>query len=335
MTEDDRKKVFWLLKKYSSYTAWKTLGDAFHAFTNGWEFAVKRVAAKDQDEFIVGALKRFWDGCKGFDRGLPHLKRGEHHVFRYKAGGELGWHALSAVAYAQDLMNPREYVFDWMANKDQVRSLWGRVNYAWSGLSAVVAPTSPDPKAFNREDFFDPIFEPFNFPSTLSNVPDPTAVTVESGEEVPLDGIWEPEWQDPSKKHSRVVGIRSLFTPIEPRGLQKGCMNYLVSGSIAPPYQDSRSTPLMPVRWRLIWEDTRYKDGVVPAEEAKYLAPAQQAPSSHKDSDALRAKAGEPCPRAGIWKSIDAKGISRSYKDGEMMVDFGSSYGLTIWQWIE
>lgn len=71
------------------------------------------------------------------------------------------------------------------------------------------------------------------------------------------------------------------------------------------------------------------------ADESDLPSTPAIAASASADNGILRTKAGEPCPRAGIWKSIDAKGISRSYKDGEMMADLGSSYGLTIWQWIE
>jgi hypothetical protein len=56
MTEDNRKKVFWLLQKYSSYTAWKNLGDAFRAFTDAFELALKRPALKlDRDSLWFDA----------------------------------------------------------------------------------------------------------------------------------------------------------------------------------------------------------------------------------------------------------------------------------------
>lgn len=335
MTEDDRRKIFWLLKKYSSYTAWKTLGDAFHEFTDAWEYAVKKAKPEDQDEFIVGAFKDFLDGCRGFDDGLPQLKRGERHVFRRRTGGDLGWHASYAVSYAEDIMNPREYVFDWMVNKDKVQNSIAKVSQLRKGSSAVVELSDPTSPAANREYMFDSLFEPFNFPPNLGDVPTPTETTIDSGKEVPLDGIWEPEWRDPSKKQNRVVGIRSLFTPVEPSDLQKGCMNYLIAGTIAPPYQDSSRDPVMPVRWRLIWQDTRYRDGTIPDEEADYLAPTSAMPSHHAEEGALRVKAGQPCPRAGTWESLDAKGVKRTYKEGDIMADLGSAYGFTLWQFIE
>ena len=50
---------------------------------------------------------------------------------------------------------------------------------------------------------------------------------------------------------------------------------------------------------------------------------------------ALRAKAGQPCPRAGMWQSQDAKAEKRFYKEGDLMADLHSEYGMTIWQWVK
>lgn len=337
MTDDDRKRVLWLLKKYSSYILWNSWSDAFHAFTDEWEYAARHAAPPlDADDFWVEALKGFWEACSCFDQGLSRLKHGDRHIFRSRNN----WQIFEQLRYLDRLMDETEYVHDWMTNKDAIKQRYLEQDSLAYGPGWITEAFEGHPAARNEENVFRTPRYPFkldyvqfNFPSNLESVPAPSGTTVDSGQEVPLSGIWEPEWQDASMKKSRVVGIRSLFTPIEPRDLRKGCMNYLVSGSVAPPYQKNSGVPIMPVRWRLIWEDTRYKDGVIPAEEAEYLAPAQQASSSRQDINALRAKAGDLCPRAGIWKSIDANGISRRYKDGEPMADLGSSYGLTIWQW--
>jgi hypothetical protein len=105
MNEDDRKRVFWMLKKYSSYTAWKVLGDAFQAFPDGWEYAVNHVQPPlDSDDFWVEALKSFWKGCEGFDRGLPLLKQGDRYIYRNKAN----WLIRHQIKYAYRLMDPVE-----------------------------------------------------------------------------------------------------------------------------------------------------------------------------------------------------------------------------------
>lgn len=47
----------------------------------------------------------------------------------------------------------------------------------------------------------------------------------------------------------------------------------------------------------------------------------------------LWAKAGETCPKAGIWRSTDPGATPRSYEAGETMAHAGSAYGLTVWRW--
>lgn len=49
----------------------------------------------------------------------------------------------------------------------------------------------------------------------------------------------------------------------------------------------------------------------------------------------LRAKAGEPCPKAGVWQPMDADAMQqRTYEVGETMTNLGSAYGITVWRWI-
>lgn len=49
----------------------------------------------------------------------------------------------------------------------------------------------------------------------------------------------------------------------------------------------------------------------------------------------LRAKAGEPCPRAGVWESMDVGAVRRrTYEAGETMGNLGSAYGITVWRWM-
>lgn len=48
----------------------------------------------------------------------------------------------------------------------------------------------------------------------------------------------------------------------------------------------------------------------------------------------LRARAGDPCPKAGIWQPLDVDALPRTYRAGESMANLGSAYGLTVWRWL-
>ncbi|MDN2702182.1 DUF1911 domain-containing protein [Janthinobacterium sp. SUN100] len=51
--------------------------------------------------------------------------------------------------------------------------------------------------------------------------------------------------------------------------------------------------------------------------------------------DELRAKAGDPCPKAGLWQSLDVVPALRRYQQHEEMDNLGSLYGLTVWRFTE
>ena len=51
-------------------------------------------------------------------------------------------------------------------------------------------------------------------------------------------------------------------------------------------------------------------------------------------NEELRAKAGQLCPKAGVWQSTDSGAARRFYKAGEPMADLKSAYGYTVWQWV-
>lgn len=46
-----------------------------------------------------------------------------------------------------------------------------------------------------------------------------------------------------------------------------------------------------------------------------------------------RCEAGQPCPREGYWFTPAQAGSRRFFKAGEVMPEFKSDYGATIWQW--
>ncbi len=47
----------------------------------------------------------------------------------------------------------------------------------------------------------------------------------------------------------------------------------------------------------------------------------------------LRCEANKPCPREGWWFTPAKADSRRHFKQGEVMPEFSTDYGLTIWQW--
>jgi hypothetical protein len=49
----------------------------------------------------------------------------------------------------------------------------------------------------------------------------------------------------------------------------------------------------------------------------------------------LRAKAGSPCAKTGMWQSMDSQERCQHFGIGEPMASLESNYGLTVWRYIE
>jgi hypothetical protein len=94
MSEDDRRKLFWYLKRTSSYTAWKARAEAFDRFAAVVEHQVRDepVAmgnwkdpawATNWENFYTEILK----GQVLYEQGLKRLREGDRSVWRYNDRG--------------------------------------------------------------------------------------------------------------------------------------------------------------------------------------------------------------------------------------------------------
>jgi hypothetical protein len=85
-------------------------------------------------------------------------------------------------------------------------------------------------------------------------------------------------------------------------------------------------------------EELKTKDNMFPSPETVAVAttwhPLIPSGRPAATNEELYAKAGEPCPRAGIWQPMEPGAAQRSYAVGETMANLGSAYGITVWRWI-
>jgi hypothetical protein len=49
----------------------------------------------------------------------------------------------------------------------------------------------------------------------------------------------------------------------------------------------------------------------------------------------LRAKAGDLCPKPGVWQSLDFESTHRRFESEQPMPDLNSAYGLTVWRFLD
>jgi len=53
------------------------------------------------------------------------------------------------------------------------------------------------------------------------------------------------------------------------------------------------------------------------------------------EGNELRTKANDPCPKSGLWQSLDVPPKTKRYEIEQPMADLGSAYGLTVWKFVE
>lgn len=130
----------------------------------------------------------------------------------------------------------------------------------------------------------------------------------QTGDEVPWTGVWYPS-----------VGLEGHSLTFAIKGLR-----------MQPAYQVVKTA-----------EERRRESGgaifsspetVAVATAWHPVIPSGRQVDSNKE---LRAKGSEPCPKAGVWESMDAGAVrERVYAVGEPMASLGSAYGITVWRWL-
>jgi hypothetical protein len=164
-------------------------------------------------------------------------------------------------------------------------------------------------------------------PAVFPRHPVDKAITAKPGQRCPRTGVWVPsQWIDDG------AGDFSLAFCLEGRPMQPA---YRIVGREV----------------RDVWEEYDLKLGVehepvdphllsgtlvTQAEDTTwYFMHKPEALKQLPARPRLRCEANEPCPREGWWFTPAKPGSRRHFKQGEVMPEFRSDWGRTIWQWDE
>jgi|GEM_PF-4253058 len=343
--QHNRRRLFWLLQKWSSYTVWAHYAKQFDVFVKAYEEALATWPDGERPpEYNVRFAYLAQDL---YPKGLAALARGDRSMWRTMREDAYLLCAAWMASKGMDGVTSAEInKYDggergvplytvWTERLEQLRLLKEAATPKWAEFVYEPRPTYADwhpiayrpseglPEAFFQSTRQDQDVGPL--PTHCPDTPPPTSTLVESGERIPNDGIWE-----------------QVFPHRAPG--ETDCLNYFVKGAIAPWIDDPNHDYVhgkqfaLPATWRLVWEDTRYLDGVIP-DESFYFNPVitVQEPVEAQGTAPLipssgRCEAGQPCPQAGIWWTPAKPDARRAFVQGEAMPDFpGSSYGATIW----
>ena len=301
-----KRKIFYCLKRASSYTAWKRAAAAYGRFADEVETAVRLIA--DENCFPASKdLVKVLESKVKYEKGLAGLMAGDKSVLRWSSIGYLSAVNREISDY-YTLLNPREYLLDRIPNIEALTKACHEAGNARLDAGFVEPGMIDLPAPWFYGDWLKDEFAKYPIPADLPPVPPVNhAVHVKSRDVVPITGIYEPETLD-------------------------GCMNYLIAGAPAPLYETATSDNSFVVSWSLVWEDTRYQEdhfvfGRIPPEEASYFpaekpttAATAQAPTVL--GDMLISDTGQTCPKTGLWSIAERLDVTLSVDQGTEMPQF-------------
>jgi len=307
-----RRKLFWLLQRLSSYSLWQRKRDAWAYFTQQYELALKTWPEEITNGFHAKSIIRAYEALRLYDEGLPELAVGNRQVWQIKNGEFYQLfrpvNLVNSFFYlpchergGQEEAYPPEIE---KLNKLKIAAeFWGD-NLLYPPQKGVcnifdaAYLLNPENYRYNLKTLSYPVF-----PKDLPSVPERSDIIIRTDDPVPCDGIWEPVKIQYNHKlliiKTDIGGFKNL-----------GAYNYFIRGIAAPRqvYYDvliEGDTELVlpedPIRyrdvhWRLVWEDTRYCEGIIPDESEYFL---DDEPGSR-----ITCRSGERCPHSGHWVTI-------------------------------
>ncbi|MGF6570071.1 hypothetical protein ABH945_002182 [Paraburkholderia sp. GAS333] len=330
--QDDvtRRKIFWLLQRLTSLSLWKAKHSAFKVFATAYETAVKTWPSTDPEALDADHLTTIYEILSHYDKGLDELAHGRRFVWRK---GEALEQVVNRFNYLVDYFHrdpkywergsqiqsypPKVDSLARLMHASQVQKefapleVWG-TDYNFAYLQ--VPNGLLDRHAYNHT--FYELAYPI-FPEVLPNVPNPSGPVIRSGQPVPCDGIWEPV----TIEQSRVLGVIPLGAKLFGNN---GCFNYFVADTVAPNFEgyDSAtfSSTIVPTHWRLLWEDTRYANGVIP-DESQYFLDASNPAEPVNPVPVEPVRTSDICPVSGEWGTDEYGGKTVHVEQGASMPD--------------
>ncbi|WP_256254180.1 Imm72 family immunity protein [Burkholderia ubonensis] len=329
--QDDvtRREVFWLLQRLTSWSLWKAKYDAFKVFADAYETAIKTWPANDPDVMEADHLKTIYEILNCYDKGLAELAHGRRFVWRAGQALEQAidrFDELGGYFYRNPNYWERGQIEPYPPKVDALYKLMRASQFQMDHAPLEVVGSSyrfarlrsPDAlldPADYKHGFYELAYP--TFPDILPGVPDSFGPVIQSGQTVPCDGIWEPV----TIEQSRVLGV----IPIDAKLFgSDGCFNYLVADTEAPNLSllDTANLTVVPrpTHWRLLWEDTRYLDGVIPDESHYFLEPPGKSEPLALEAVAP-VRTSDVCPVSGEWRTDEYGGKTVQVERGTTMPD--------------
>lgn len=342
----ERQKLFYLLKKVSSITAWRRN----YAFYKAWvdvtkaslQEATRQGWANDtslpESEYVF-----VLEGLEHFRHAMASLEKNSFSHFDSPSFSELRaarkrlviqLAVLRRIDEGENGVNEERTPL-WQAYCAAMQAACD----AWQECSMHLSQRDYFPGGlwfYNRWLRSD--MPQMHFPEVLAAVPEPAVDRlVRVNGYLPCAGIWEPVAAPATRFIDRFTGAWKPAPPFR----VVAPMNYFHVGAQAPgitlqgDIDSDHDGDKLHLAWRLLWKEDRYTDGTVPEEEAHYqfLEPERSRPgtSGPAPGDGLVwAWSGAAAPVSGKWL-LEAHGTyTEMRKQGERM---GFSQGQAV-RWV-
>lgn len=142
-------------------------------------------------------------------------------------------------------------------------------------------------------------------PDTVPDYLVDKSISCNTGDEVPWTGVWYPA-----------------------TGLEHHSLTFAIKGMrMQAVYKVIKTT-----------EELRTETDMFPPPETVAIAttwhPVIAAPPKPETITELWSKAGQQCPKEGVWEPTDPGAARQYYRVGDVMLSLGSAHGHTVWRWI-
>ncbi|NUP88061.1 MAG: hypothetical protein HUU30_20265 [Burkholderiaceae bacterium] len=337
--ETKQREAVYLIKKYSSVTWYAEAFRLFKQFCEDYErdFYRKPVAGYQVTDWDEQNLRMFWSYASEMEDGLAAVRKGDlwggRELMRH--GGTFGqW--LYSRRFDEVDMEPHGYRRGKYRGASQ--GIFANAERANDMVVAASVFTHTDRLRRDRVElpnnweveYGDPaalaLKIPYGVPpGELAPLPDPDpqAPVIRSGDPVPEHGIWVVEPDAAHRGQTYCMAYLVTWAPaLETISEQEYERNTLWSRTRDQTAKnDCDAIKDYPVRWRLLWRDTRYSGGSVPAEEADYLT--------------YRPPTGQPPAREGWWYAAVHSGTRRYFRQGETLPHIDNPmWASTLWQFV-
>lgn len=226
----------------------------------------------------------------------------------------------------------KEGVTDWLGGNYSL--FWNSLNAAYSACSRFWSAVEGS-QMFTRASFRDGtedwrqimnddwsisgasiyFYEEAAFPTRPVDIPEyapDTSITCRTGEIVPWTGLWVPSY-----------GLRTSALAFARKDIQ--LMQFAYEVVYENPDDGSEEFDCVEATWHPVRPTGRmipWPEGCGPLELDESIPPEQR-----------RCAAGYFCPKAGYWMTPAKTDSRRMFREGDVMPELGSAWGMTIWQW--